>query len=42
MLRALMTDALGAEATERAIEAAADAAAGETAAELARTVELAP
>jgi hypothetical protein len=41
MVRALMIDALGAEATERAIDQATDAAAADTAAELTRAAELA-
>jgi hypothetical protein len=42
MLRALMIDSLGAEATERVIEQAADAAADDVAAELTRAGELSP
>ncbi|HXO41598.1 MAG TPA: hypothetical protein VN999_09130 [Thermoanaerobaculia bacterium] len=41
MLRALMLDALGADATERALEQAAEAAADDTAAELTRAGDLA-
>jgi hypothetical protein len=42
MLRSLMIDALGADATERAVEQAADAAAGDAADELTRAGDLAP
>jgi hypothetical protein len=42
MLRALMLDALGADATERAVEQAAEAAASDTAVELTRAGDLAP
>ena len=42
MLRALMIDSLGAEATERAVELAADTAADDTAAELIRAGEIPP
>jgi hypothetical protein len=42
MLRTLMADTLGAEATERAVEQAAEAAAGDAADELARAGDLAP
>jgi hypothetical protein len=42
MLRALMLDALGADATERAIEQAAEAAADDAAAELTRAGDLSP
>jgi hypothetical protein len=42
MLRTLMIDTLGANATDRAVEQASDAAAQDSAAELARAEELAP
>ncbi len=41
MLRALMVDALGTDATDRALEQAADAAADDAAAELTRAGDLA-